>query len=115
MSRALRLSGAGGHIEIPDSETLNIGNAAPLTGNLTLSAPSGSKVTFSAPLDVPAGINFMIGGSALTTANWTAANLDTLLNGGNASALHTHSSINTEQLRVTGLNTSGMSIMSPIL
>jgi filamentous hemagglutinin len=49
-------------------------------------------------LDVPAGTSFLINGTALTTANFTAANMDTLLDGSNADTLHTHAGVDADQI-----------------
>jgi len=53
-------------------------------------APLVDLRTSVTALDVPSGTAFRIGGVALTTGNWTAPNVDTLLDGSNADALHTH-------------------------
>jgi hypothetical protein len=51
-------------------------------------------------LNVPPGTRFKVNNVALTTANFTAANLDILLNGSNADSLHTHAAL-TADIRVT--------------
>lgn len=49
-------------------------------------------------LTVPSGSSFLIGGVALTTAAFTSANVDTLLDGSNADALHTHAGLGANTL-----------------
>lgn len=68
--------------------TINIGNATTNPGVTVLG--TGDVVLANGTLSVPAGVNFKIAGTALTTANFTAANIDKLLNGSNADALHVH-------------------------
>jgi redox-sensitive bicupin YhaK (pirin superfamily) len=53
-------------------------------------------------LDIPAGTSLLINGVALTTANFTAANMDTLLDGSNADSLHTHASVSASEIKSTG-------------
>jgi hypothetical protein len=55
-------------------------------------------------LDVPAGTAFSIAGTNLTTANFTAANMDDLLDGSDASSLHNH---DTDYVELTGDTMSG--------
>jgi len=63
-------------------------------------------------LDVPAGTSYLINGTALTTANYTAANVDTLLDGSDASALHTHASA--PAMVISGLTTTAMAAANRI-
>jgi len=58
---------------------------------------SGAVDVSDGTLDVPAGTSFKVNGVALTTANFTAANIDTLLNGSDADALHIH---NTQEVSI---------------
>jgi len=62
------------------------------TNTMTLGGASLMVDASDGQLDVPDGTDFYINGTALTTANFTATNIDTLLNGSNADALHTHAS-----------------------
>ena len=87
-------------------EKIELGNASFAVDVEVLGA--GAVVVSNGSLDVPSGINFGIAGTPITTANWTAPNVDTLLNGSNADALHTHSAVTGSQLVVTGLTTTGL-------
>lgn len=84
--------------------SINVG-----TSTLTTTAGLVDLRTSTTALDVPSGTAFRIGGVALTTANFTAPNIDTLLNGSNADALHTHAIGTAGQVVVSGIDTSGTS------
>ena len=97
---------SGGNVAI-NSELgdINIGNAAHTgainigtagTRTVTIGSGTADIVASSGTLDVPAGTNFKIGTTALTTANFTAANVDTLLDGSNADSLHNHGTVDVE-------------------
>ena len=73
------------------------------TGTPYLTVTGAGAVDVSdGTLDVPAGTSFLINGVALTTANFTAANMDTLLDGSNADALHTHATVSSSEIKSTG-------------
>jgi hypothetical protein len=66
-------------------------------------------------LDIPAGsatalTGLSIGGTKITTPAFTAPNMDTLLNGSNADALHTHAAVDAAQIVVSGLTTTGTTV-----
>ena len=86
------------------SEAITLGNAT-TNPDLTVLG-SGAIIMSNGTLDVPAGTSFKIGTTALSTANFTAANVNTLLDGSNADALHIHSSAGV--IKLTGLTTTGM-------
>ena len=52
-------------------------------------------------LNVPSGTSFQIATTALTTVNFTAANMDTLLDGSNADSLHTHAASASTDITLT--------------
>jgi hypothetical protein len=88
--------------------TINVG-----TGHVHATAALVDLRTSVTLLDIPAGsvsalTGLSIGGTKITTANFTAPNMDTLLNGSNADALHTHSAVDADQVRVAGMTTAGM-------
>lgn len=90
------------------SEAINLGNA---TTNPSLEhLGTGDVKLANGTLDVPAGTSFKIGGIALGTANFTAANINTLLDGSNADALHTHSISSATSVTITGLTTTGVAV-----
>jgi hypothetical protein len=66
-----------------------------ITGNFTVTGSLVDLQTGVTTLDVPDGTGFSIGGTSLTTANWTAPNVDTLLDGSNADPLHEHEEVGT--------------------
>lgn len=72
----------------------------------------------STTLDVPAGTGFKIGGAALTTAEFTAPNVDLLLDGSDVGALHTHAGLSVpDQATATGdtTTTSGTDVLLPAM
>ncbi|MDP3940628.1 MAG: hypothetical protein Q8R92_21145 [Deltaproteobacteria bacterium] len=86
-------------------------NLSATSGNLTLSTITSGDLILTAAgkvdasggtLDVPAGTGFSIAGTALTTAAFTAANLDDLLDGSDASSLHTHTGAQESYANSTG-------------
>lgn len=83
---------------------VNIGNAADNPAVNVLG--SGAIDLANGTLDVPAGTSFKVGGVALVSSNWTAANIDKLLDGSNADSLHTHAAA--KQLTQDGLTTTGL-------
>lgn len=99
-------TGASGNVSVNSTNgDINIGNLANngainigTNGTRTVTIGSGTAdiVASSGTLDVPAGTNFKIGTTALTTANFTAANVDTLLDGSNADSLHNHGTVDVE-------------------
>ena len=95
-----------GTISIDDDSTLSITTGS--SGSITTTAALVDLQTNTTALDVPEGIGFMIGGSALTTANWNSTNVDTLLDGGNATALHVHNAINSDQVRSLTITTGSV-------
>jgi hypothetical protein len=76
------------------------------TNTLDVTAGLVDLRTAVTALDVPSGTAFMIGGTALTAAGFTATNVDTLLDGSNADALHTHAAATATKVEITGLNTT---------
>jgi len=66
-----------------------------------------NNAVFNTTCDVPAGTGFKIAGTALTTANFTAANIDTILNGSDADSLHTHSQVVSKMTKKSFTNSSG--------
>ena len=70
------------------SESLSFSNAT--TNPSSTFYGTGDIILSNGTLDIPSGTNFKIGGSAITTAAFTAANVDDLLDGSNADALHVH-------------------------
>lgn len=83
------------------NQAINLGTAG--TRTITLGSAAADIVASSGTLDVPAGTSFKIGTNALTTANFTAANLDTLLDGSNADSLHEHAVVvNSQFVAETG-------------
>lgn len=81
-------SGNSGDVQI------GAGTAAGTRGKVKFTSDvdsqSNNVVCSSGTLDVPAGTSFKIGTTSLTTVNWTAANLDDLLDGTAADSLHKH-------------------------
>lgn len=78
------------------------------TGTLSATADLVDLRTNVKLLDIPAGsaalaTGLSIGGTKITTANFTAPNVDILLNGSNADALHTHAAVDAGQVVVSGL------------
>lgn len=99
------ISGNSGDIEIGS------GTAAGTRGKVKLTSDMDSQannvIMSGGTLDVPAGVNFKIGTSALTTANWTAGNVDDLLDGSPADSLHKHWSTFMTGQTTAGLATAG--------
>jgi hypothetical protein len=111
-------TGASGNVSINSvNGDINIGNLANNgainigtggTRTVTVGSATVDIVASSGTLDVPAGTSFKIGTTALTTANFTAANIDTLLDGSNADSLHTHGEVvNSQFVAETGGVTAG--------
>lgn len=98
LANAIRIVDPGVGMTYLSATTVNAGSAQ------TISIGS-ENVT----CNVPAGVRFAVGGTALTTANFTAANVSTLLTGvaSNADSLHTHAGIGTAaQTIVPGFDTT---------
>jgi hypothetical protein len=107
---------AAGNVDIVGT-VLSFNGAATIdtsaAGNLGINVGANSVILTAAladlrtgvtALDVPTGIGFMIGGSALTTAAFTALNVDALLkNLSNVDTLHSHGVV-----RKFGLTTGGI-------
>jgi hypothetical protein len=72
---------------------------------------SGDILAANGTLDVPSATSFKIGGSALTTSNWTATAVDIVLGDGtgNADAYHTHGSLAMDVLVEAEAATGGVS------
>lgn len=89
--------GAKGSITIGAANmlSLGIGNVTD-NPNVTFEG-TGDIVASTGTLDVPAGTSFKVGTTALTTAAFTAVNMDTLLDGSDATALHFHTGTVTSQ------------------
>lgn len=98
--------GANAYLDITTtdgSEKIELNNAT-TNGDFEVLG-TGDIIMSNGTLDVPSGTSFKIGTTALTTANFTAANIDTLLNGSNADALHTHATV--EASKVDTIYTAG--------
>ena len=81
------------------------------TGGILFSVNGAGLVDASdGTLDVPAGTSFLINGTALTTANWTGANVDTLLDGSNADSLHVHAQASADEVVIDGMTTTGLAV-----
>jgi len=65
-----------------------------------------NNAVFNTTCDVPSGTGFKIAGTALTTANFTAPNIDTILNGSDADSLHTHSQVVSKMTKKSFTNSS---------
>ena len=116
-SNVLHLDTTSGNVNIENDLILLQGGTINTTLNNDLNISAGlGNVNFSCTevdirtnvtsLDIPSGVGLKIGGIALTTLNWTAPNVDILLNSSNADTLHYHSGTN--QLRINGLTTIAM-------
>jgi len=111
--------GANSYVKITTTngtEIMELGNA---TTNPDLTVLGTGDISMAGgTLNVPSGTSFKIGGSALTSANFTAATLsesmefffatgitgaeaETLTDGSNADSLHTHTSVDADQVAVT--------------
>lgn len=80
-----------------NTTAIKVGNG---TGNPSVTfLGTGLVDAANGTLDVPSGTSFKIGGVALTAAGFTAANVDDLLDGSDADALHTHATLlNTREI-----------------
>jgi len=86
------------------AEAMSFGNASTNPDFAFLG--SGAINASNGTLNVPSGTSFLIASTALTTANFTAPNMDTLLDGSDASALHYHGVGGA----VTGMDTGACSV-----
>jgi hypothetical protein len=107
----------GQYKQIPDADSLIVGAGikSPGSSDLTIT-PGGTNIVIASSknldvtagtLDMPTGANTLINGVALV-AGFTAANINTLLNGSNADALHNHAGMGGYQSS-TGWTTAGVS------
>jgi hypothetical protein len=99
--------GANNYIDVNTTnaaEKLTFGNALNIAyefvGTGLVDAANGT-------LDIPAGIKLLIGGSALTTASFTAANMTKLFDGSNCDALHVHAAGSSD---ISPIDTSGTTV-----
>lgn len=82
---------------------------ANLAGNTTIGAGATLSTTGTGQINLPnnASARFQVEGTSVG-ATVTAANFNTLTNGSNADALHTHSFTGGSSLVITGLTTAGL-------
>lgn len=104
MINHIDVTGSAGTLTIGDTDATEIvlGNStnlvlvsASLSATADFTASAGADIYpilhVTGAVDLPGQTSFSLDGVAITTENLTAPNLDTLLNGSNADALHVHS------------------------
>jgi hypothetical protein len=90
----LTLGSGSATLVILGSATNTVLVSASLSATADFTASAGADIFpilhVTGTVDLPGQTSFLLDGTALTTENFTAPNVDTLLNGSNADALHVH-------------------------